>query len=192
MKRAGNRSGMSDSLSKHEIEDVLTSIRRLVSQEVARSNADRLLLTPALRVVSGSAVPTGDAPGEVAPSGAGAADSAGARPAEAPAPRPDVSERGNASAREAEAARDEGALPEAAFGTASTSVSGAAGGTMAEPGPVAGGDDELVIDENTLRDLVAQLLREELHGAMGERLTRSIRKLVRAEVARALSEREFL
>lgn len=178
---------MSDSLSKHEIEDVLTSIRRLVSQEVARSNADRLLLTPALRVVSGSA---GDPPDAEASSGAVAQDSATARPAEAP--RPDAPEQADAGSREAVGARDEGEAPDAGAGSAPGSMSGAAQGAKAETGPATGADDELVIDENTLRDLVAQLLREELQGAMGERLTRSIRKLVRAEVARALSEREFL
>lgn len=48
-----------------------------------------------------------------------------------------------------------------------------------------GTDLELSFDEEVLRDLVRDLLREELQGDLGERITRNIRKLVRAEIARA-------
>lgn len=51
--------------------------------------------------------------------------------------------------------------------------------------------DEAVIDEDMLRDLVARIVREELQGALGERITRNVRKLVRAEIARALASRSF-
>ena len=51
---------------------------------------------------------------------------------------------------------------------------------------------ETLIDEEMLRALVAQLVREELRGQLGERITMQVRKLVRAEVARALEEREYL
>lgn len=44
-------------------------------------------------------------------------------------------------------------------------------------------------DEAELRDLVRDLIREELSGALGERITRNVRKLVRTEVSRALSAR---
>lgn len=43
------------------------------------------------------------------------------------------------------------------------------------------------LDEAVLRDLVRDLIREELQGSLGERITRNVRKLVRIEVARALS-----
>lgn len=46
--------------------------------------------------------------------------------------------------------------------------------------------DEAMIDEAGLRDLVAQLIREELRGALGERITQNVRKLVRREIQRAL------
>ena len=42
-----------------------------------------------------------------------------------------------------------------------------------------------------LRDLVAEVVREELNGALGERLTRNVRKLVRAEIARTLAARDL-
>ncbi len=49
-------------------------------------------------------------------------------------------------------------------------------------------DDEAdLIDEDALRDLVTRLVREELHGAIGEKITRNIRRLVRREVERALT-----
>lgn len=37
------------------------------------------------------------------------------------------------------------------------------------------------------RELVRQIVREELQGALGERITRNVRKLVKAEIARAMS-----
>ena len=51
--------------------------------------------------------------------------------------------------------------------------------------------DEAIIDEDMLRDLVAEIVRQELTGAMGERITRNVRKLVRREIHRALVAREF-
>ncbi len=43
------------------------------------------------------------------------------------------------------------------------------------------------LNEETLRPIVRQLLREELQGEMGERITRNVRKLVRQEIQRALA-----
>lgn len=52
-------------------------------------------------------------------------------------------------------------------------------------------DDESVIDEEALRDLVGQIVREELQGVLGERITRNVRKLVRREIHRILSSQDF-
>lgn len=52
-------------------------------------------------------------------------------------------------------------------------------------------DQAMRFDEDVLRELVRDMLREELMGKMGERITRNIRKLVRAEIARALAAQEF-
>lgn len=46
-------------------------------------------------------------------------------------------------------------------------------------------------DEAELRSLVAQAVREELQGELGERLTRNLRKLVRHEVMQALAMRDL-
>ena len=40
------------------------------------------------------------------------------------------------------------------------------------------------IDEARLREMVTEIVREELRGSLGQRLTGAVRKLVRAEVAR--------
>lgn len=48
-------------------------------------------------------------------------------------------------------------------------------------------DTGTMIDEAALRELVADIVREELQGALGERITRNVRKLVRREIHRALS-----
>jgi hypothetical protein len=62
------------------------------------------------------------------------------------------------------------------------------------------GDDDLdglldvgnvSLDENALRALVSDVVREELTGPLGERITRNVRKLVRREIYRILSSKEF-
>lgn len=51
--------------------------------------------------------------------------------------------------------------------------------------------DEDVLDEDALRDLVSDIVRQELQGALGERITRNVRKLVRREIHRALAAQEL-
>ncbi|KIC35443.1 hypothetical protein [Leisingera sp. ANG-M7] len=65
-------------------------------------------------------------------------------------------------------------------------VTGAAMDTLADEG----GDSYL--DEDALRDLVASIVREELQGPLGERITRNVRKLVRREIQRALAAHDLL
>lgn len=48
-----------------------------------------------------------------------------------------------------------------------------------------------VLDEAALRELVSDIVREELQGALGERITRNVRKLVRREIHRALAAQEL-
>jgi hypothetical protein len=52
-----------------------------------------------------------------------------------------------------------------------------------------GPDDYL--DEEMLRDLVSEIVRTELQGALGERITRNVRKLVRREIHRALTSQDL-
>lgn len=51
------------------------------------------------------------------------------------------------------------------------------------------GFDEL--DEDTLREIIAEVVREELQGALGERITRNVRKMVRREIRLALAAEDL-
>jgi len=53
------------------------------------------------------------------------------------------------------------------------------------------GAEDSVIDEEMLREMVAEIVRQELQGPLGERITRNVRKLVRREIHRALAAREL-
>lgn len=59
------------------------------------------------------------------------------------------------------------------------------------PAPEAEADDTAMIDEAMLYQLVANIVRQELQGELGEKITRAIRKLVRSEVARELQLRNM-
>lgn len=68
--------------------------------------------------------------------------------------------------------------------------------TGLEPGP--DGDDVAAyldaaggIDEDALRQMVVDIVRQELQGPLGERITRNVRKMVRREIYRVLSSQEF-
>ena len=57
--------------------------------------------------------------------------------------------------------------------------------------PQGGQIDASMIDEEMLREVVADILREELSGALGERITRNVRKLVRREIHRAMMTQDY-
>lgn len=280
---------MSDALSRREIEDVLTSIRRLVSHEAARPSQGKLVLTPALRVAApaagagqvekrpantqvasagqgsgagqhglhavngvvhsrldagADASASATANGGVRPGGSATRDEGTVAPRDElealvrqivastkeppepggsvdPAPptvasppaaavdlppadtrcAPDDALENHLAALEASIRQSEQAilgvsgpgLEPAASMTHTTQVNGdasARGDAMPPAGTGAdaeSGGDVIDIDEAGLRAMVAEILREELQGALGERITRNIRKLVRTEVARALA-----
>jgi hypothetical protein len=48
-----------------------------------------------------------------------------------------------------------------------------------------------VIDEEMLRGMVSDIVRQELQGVLGERITRNVRKLVRREIHRVLMSQDF-
>ena len=294
--KTGRQSDMSEPLTSHEIEDVLSSIRRLVSEDLrparaamaaapearageAAPEAGKLLLTPALRVVSAEpedaaapawpepetaaladladapaleeAVPAAIAPadeaydevyddagmaeavsgltageGEVLWASAGEETEA-AEPAAGPAPlhghwtaqevpgldwvqeetdwvepepvafvahprKPELTEEplARAWADRAEAAvRAE--LDDTLAATAETVVPPRVEPEAAVSEGTGLFDGESGIDEEMLREIVRDIIREELAGTLGERITRNVRKLVRVEINRALTAREF-
>jgi len=60
----------------------------------------------------------------------------------------------------------------------------------ADPANMFDGDPD-ILDEEMLRQLVTDIVREELQGSLGERITRNVRKLVRREINNALAARDF-
>ncbi|MFD2739140.1 hypothetical protein ACFSUD_06150 [Sulfitobacter aestuarii] len=60
----------------------------------------------------------------------------------------------------------------------------------AQNGAGSDGEDQ-ILDEEALRELVSEIVRSELQGALGERITRNVRKLVRREIHRALSVQDL-
>ncbi len=58
---------------------------------------------------------------------------------------------------------------------------------VAEPAMNVFGRPDAGMTEEALRDVITDLIRQELQGALGERITRNVRKLVRSEINRALA-----
>ncbi len=52
-------------------------------------------------------------------------------------------------------------------------------------------NDGGILDEQALRALISDVVRQELQGPLGERITRNLRKLVRRELHRALTSKDF-
>lgn len=236
---------MSEPNTNVDIEDVLTSIRRLVSEEAhdvvlekvkPHGAADRLVLTPALRIAEPPVQPL--EPEETA--------EAEAEPEVDEAPfvevEPEVEFADMDTAAEPEVAvfadvedvevaplrRPADNLPidqkiselSAAFDRAKADYEPEEGdvfGGIASPlpwaethpsdqlsGKAAGegaledaddfddedasdSDEGTMIDQEVLRAMVSQIVREELQGELGERITRNVRKLIRREINRALA-----
>ncbi len=111
----------------------------------------------------------------------------------APEPEPDSGQRAAAEPHAGASALD-GATPGQAMsepGTAKPEDAPARPDGRDAPGAAAPfnlfGDEEGAIDEAALRAMIAEVVRDELKGALGERVSRNIRALVRREIARALT-----
>lgn len=201
---------MTDRMSNIEIEDVLSSIRKLVSDDLRpggappssvaatpRPQVPRLVLTPALRVPAVAPAAPPVAPDEPDHAAATAPDDGIAgRLAELEALMAgqahefeDETAGQDAPSSIVQMAPDHHAdAPEAPFLGDEDHHLAADGFDWANPSPAVA-DPATDLDDAALRDLIRDVLREELQGAMGERVTRNLRKLVRAEIARALTAR---
>ena len=225
---------MSDPVTKVEIEDVLSSIRRLVTEDIRTRQQTqsapaegRLMLTPALRVAESAAESRPEPASRPAPlrlhtpvavPDSAPADAAPEHQPESPADQPDMARklaeiesalaRGSAASdtgAEAPASEEEG--PAAFIRHASASKAPVAEedslleADPAEEGPLSLGSAEAVradapprdlsqLDEEALRTLVAEIVRQELQGALGERITRNVRKLVRREIQRVMTTQD--
>lgn len=90
----------------------------------------------------------------------------------------------------APASTAEGSAPasaEAISSAAGRDATGAGAAHAAEAPPEGLQHEEALIDEESLRAIVASLLRDELRGELGARLTRNLRRTVRQEVGQALA-----
>ncbi|GAA0294576.1 hypothetical protein [Rhodovulum strictum] len=147
----------------------------------------RLILTPALRVSD----PVQEAPQSVplfeAPTPAD--------PAVAPADGASLEQR-IAELEAAFAGCDDEWEPDGTESLAAAKgwVSSAPATARPDPLPKAPGEGSNaaapVLDEDALRDLVAEIVRQELQGRLGERITQNVRKLVHREINRALAMRD--
>jgi hypothetical protein len=228
---------MSEPLSTTEIEDVVSSVRRLVSTEqrpkaqARDTGSDKLLLTPSLRVVADNAAPSAMTPliltQSVEESTTAASDDR-LHLVEAEwedeiwtEPEPPLAEMA-LGAEEAEVLTADPATPWPEVGAtgaepaASAWPEAEAGADWSEEVPVATDaadaaelpEDEVDVaevltaavvedeafqqlDQAELHALVRAMVREELQGNLGERITRNVRKLVRAEINRALAARDL-
>ena len=52
-------------------------------------------------------------------------------------------------------------------------------------------DDGAIMDEEALREMVTEIVRQELQGVLGEKITRNVRRLVRREIQRAMAVRDL-
>lgn len=236
---------MTEAISRVEIEDILSSVRKLVSQDAprpagaAQSGVGKLVLTAELRVPpsadpdadadtgSAAAPADGQARDDLLPPEQGpsllariaqqataeprAADSIPPIPdiavqdwlADTDIPLPSIAPLPGASADEtddpgleATLARLEAMLAEPPLrpvpdAQATQAQAEPEPQSVRPPLPDASPDDAPVIDEAMLNQLVAHIVRQELQGELGEKITRAIRKLVRAEVARELALRKL-
>jgi hypothetical protein len=218
---------MSERVTNLELEDVLSSIRRLVTNAapapVAPAAPDRLILTPSLRVASPAPVPVeapaevpvtaqslartiaeletalGVAPGEWEPDGSETVPVAdwsdmqplAFRPALVPEPEPQPAPVADSPEPEAPSfiSRRTAAPVEPSDADEDAELEAFLAGDSASQEPTTEGA-ELTIDEASLRAMVADVLREELQGELGERITRNVRKLVRREIYRVLNSEE--
>ncbi|MGR3821027.1 MAG: hypothetical protein ACU0A5_00480 [Salipiger marinus] len=230
---------MSDPVTKVEIEDVLSSIRRLVTEDIRTRQQTqsapaegRLMLTPALRVAESAPEPRPEPASRPAPlrlhtpvavPDSAPADAAPEHQPESPADQPDMARKlaeiesalarrslASETGAEAPASEEEGpaAFIRHASAPAPDAPVAAADSLLeadptegAEEGPLSLGSAEAVradappldlsqLDEQALRALVTEIVRQELQGALGERITRNVRKLVRREIQRVMTTQD--
>ncbi|MGZ2258533.1 hypothetical protein [Roseobacter sp. A03A-229] len=207
---------MSKPVTNSDMEDVLSSIRRLVSDNksspaprTAPDLSDRLVLSPQQRVSDMDVLKLRPADAVHVPVAEPPAADASAQGRKGPAALglDELSEK--IAALETEIAKTadqwepDGTGSDDYAGTQSPGMdwpeaadldgTGAPQGTDVqtnEPAHEQPSDDQL-LDEAALRDLVADIVRSELQGALGERITRNVRKLVRREIHRALAARDL-
>lgn len=177
---------MSKPTGHSEVENVLLSIRRLISDTRPDpvpgdvTPPGRLVLMPSLRVAEGAADST---PAEAPPAAPLILGDDLPEPSPLATPQPVVKPdavtdpvpkgmSAGSTAQDASDRHEQGAPPNA----------------DGSPGSLASGRADLMAgqDEATLRALIVEVVRDELRGEFGERVTRNLRKIIRQELLLAL------
>ncbi len=197
---------MSRAMSEREIEDVLNSVRRLVAQAERRGRLPPLVLSPEMRVdpqAAGRTDPAASPETTESPETTGKPETRRETSADAETRAPERPARSEAGAPHASFDPGEGAEDFAADDLTAEDLNAEdwaddlAGEDLAAEDEVAANLPETraddaglpaTLDEQALQELVGQIVREELHGKLGERITLAVRKLVRNEIARAMDE----
>ncbi len=236
--RGKRADSMTEAMSRREIEDVLSSIRRIVSHDVHPNASqeqqapahDKLLLTSELRVddaapalgdaqstsedqgFATTATPfadadTGPVVSQVSEVTHEAADAV-PFPMPAQVPTANVAPSFDPSAlpveemqvvepedvqsdAELQSSLEDNALEATLARLESVLANSVQPSAPRAPDARADPSDGELIDEGVLYQIVAHIVRQELQGELGEKITRNIRKLVRSEVARELQLRKF-
>ncbi|MCV2879910.1 hypothetical protein OE699_13750 [Sedimentimonas flavescens] len=219
---------MSEPGKQIEIEDVLSSIRRLLSQDNSAAAPVKAVVRPVAKPEPASEPAAELAPEPevaAAPESEGEADLLLLTPAQRIEPAPDAPLVLEAPLVVPEDLGEELSRLESSLAQMQAAVADKGGEFEPEEGdPFEADGDELAelvagtgeaapephfdeeqsdslfademaiassIDEDALRDLVTEIIRQELQGALGERITRNVRKLVRREIQRVLVSRDF-
>jgi hypothetical protein len=153
------------------------------------------VLARAVEVVASADTPAeSDETAEAETETAGSADeqdaSAQAAPSQADVPSTPVFSRRHRAAAAAAAAAADAATPQP--DTPETAPDGTTDSVDDETSlwaPFENVDD--VLDEEALREIIADVVREELQGVLGQRITRNVRKMVRREIRLALAAEDL-
>lgn len=179
---------------RKDADAVLSTVRRIVHEESEASVTgvvEKLLLTPAFRVDQApeTIAPAPRTPTPLEQRIAELERAVGGTPGEW---EPDGSEGGaretptrfvmDHSAQQESVARVKDSVPP---------VDEARPVVRAPEEPIGLFDSGTVIDEDQLKEMVSAMVRAELQGPLGERITRNVRKLVRREIHRALLTRDL-
>lgn len=192
---------MTDPAKSIEVEDVLSSIRRIVTDDsegaAERSESpspkapERFVLTPALRVPHDVTVTSTDATSGPLALGAFRTQLPEAEQAKDQRAGVEAPEPIDAAASDARQKDNDALLLQATQRV--DPVSSFADDPQPDRLPTAApeADDPAQIDPDLLRDMVAEMVRQELQGVLGERITRNVHKLVRREINRAMAAKDF-
>ena len=172
---------MSDGLKQvDEIEDVLASISRLVAQSSKDQDNGALVLTAAQRIEPYVNATVGETV---------EGDFSAVRRVEI--------HREDAAGAGVESASEEGAQDTTAAETPPADTAPAVHAYADNADDDFAQDDALdsvgfaSLDQHELRSLIVEIVREELRGQLGQKITRNVRKLVRQEIHHSLNARSM-